>query len=185
MRGGAGWYSPGAPSGLAQIVPYLSSLYTVFHSVIYNSVVQTKISFQNLCRAQRKIFFSKSLQGSKKDLLCKIFAGFKERSFQNISMVQRKICFSKYSQGFSIEDLFFKIFTGFKGISALQNLCKGSQRKMCFLKSLQGISKEDLLYNIFAGVFKRRYAFQNLRRGSQLKISFSKSLQGSKHRLII
>ena len=36
MRGGR--YSPGAPSALTQIVPYLFSLYTVFHSVIYNSV---------------------------------------------------------------------------------------------------------------------------------------------------
>ena len=35
---GAGRYSPGAPSALTQIVPYLTSLYTVFHSVIYNSV---------------------------------------------------------------------------------------------------------------------------------------------------
>ena len=37
-RGGTGWYSPGTPSALTQIVPYSSSLYTVFHSVIYNSV---------------------------------------------------------------------------------------------------------------------------------------------------
>ena len=37
MRGVAGRYSPGA--ALTQIVPYSSSLYTVFHSVIYNSVV--------------------------------------------------------------------------------------------------------------------------------------------------
>ena len=87
--GGGGWYSPGAPSGLAQIVPYLSSLYTVFHSVIYNSVVQTKISFQNLFRAQRNICFSKSLHGfSKEDFLFKIFAGFKERSpLQNLCRV--------------------------------------------------------------------------------------------------
>ena len=38
-EGGAGWYSPGAPSVLTQIDPYSSSLYTVFHSVSYNSVV--------------------------------------------------------------------------------------------------------------------------------------------------
>ena len=37
MRG-AGWYSPGASSALTQIVHYSSSYYTVFHSVIYNSV---------------------------------------------------------------------------------------------------------------------------------------------------
>ena len=36
---GVGWYSPGASSALMQIVPYSSSLSTVFHSVIYNSVV--------------------------------------------------------------------------------------------------------------------------------------------------
>ena len=40
--GGAGWYSPGTPSALTQIVPYSSSLYTVFHSVIYNSVALIK-----------------------------------------------------------------------------------------------------------------------------------------------
>ena len=42
VRGGAGWYSPGAPSVLTQIVPYSSSYYTVFHSVIFNSVEKTK-----------------------------------------------------------------------------------------------------------------------------------------------
>ena len=35
---GAGQYSPSASSAQTQIVPYSSSLYTVFHSVIYNSV---------------------------------------------------------------------------------------------------------------------------------------------------
>ena len=35
---GAGRYSPGTPSALTQIVHYSSSHYTVFHSVIYNSV---------------------------------------------------------------------------------------------------------------------------------------------------
>ena len=39
MEGGAGQYSPGAPSTLTQIVTSSSSLYTVFHSVSYNSVV--------------------------------------------------------------------------------------------------------------------------------------------------
>ena len=39
---GMGQYSLGASSALTQIVPYSSSLYTVFHSVIYNSVVLTK-----------------------------------------------------------------------------------------------------------------------------------------------
>ena len=38
-EGGAGRYSPGAPSALTQIVHYSSSYYTVFHSVIYNSVI--------------------------------------------------------------------------------------------------------------------------------------------------
>ena len=42
MREGAGRYRPGAPSALTQIVPYLSSLYTVFHSVTYHSVVSAE-----------------------------------------------------------------------------------------------------------------------------------------------
>ena len=37
--GEAGQYSPGASSALTQIVPYSASLYTIFHSVNYNSVV--------------------------------------------------------------------------------------------------------------------------------------------------
>ena len=37
---GAGRYIPGATSALTQIVHYSSSYYTIFHSVIYNSVVQ-------------------------------------------------------------------------------------------------------------------------------------------------
>ena len=36
--GEAGQYSPSASSALTQIVPYSASHYTVFHSVIYNSV---------------------------------------------------------------------------------------------------------------------------------------------------
>ena len=40
--GVAGQYSPGAPSTLTQIVHYSSSYYTVFQSVIYNSVVNSK-----------------------------------------------------------------------------------------------------------------------------------------------
>ena len=46
--GGAGRYSPGKPSALTHIVHYLSSYYTVFHSVIYNSValcVHLKVLF--------------------------------------------------------------------------------------------------------------------------------------------
>ena len=39
MRGGGR-----AGTALAQFVPYYSSLYTVFHSVIYNSVTQAKIA---------------------------------------------------------------------------------------------------------------------------------------------
>ena len=38
MRGGGGPVNPGASSALTQIVPYSSSLYTVFYFVIYNSV---------------------------------------------------------------------------------------------------------------------------------------------------
>ena len=37
--GRVGRYSPGTPSALTQIVHYLSSYYTVFHSVVYNSVM--------------------------------------------------------------------------------------------------------------------------------------------------
>ena len=37
--GEAGQYSPGVSAALTQIVPYSASLYTVFHSVFYNSVV--------------------------------------------------------------------------------------------------------------------------------------------------
>ena len=46
--GGGSWrYSPGAPSALTQIVSFSSSLYTVFHSAIYNSVgvVSAKAAF--------------------------------------------------------------------------------------------------------------------------------------------
>ena len=39
--GGGSRYRRGAPSALKQIVPYSSSLYTVFHSVIYNSVIKS------------------------------------------------------------------------------------------------------------------------------------------------
>ena len=40
VRGGSVRYSPGVPSAPTQIVDYSSSYYTVFHSVIYNSVAQ-------------------------------------------------------------------------------------------------------------------------------------------------
>ena len=45
--GGSGRYSPGTPFALTQIVSYSSSLYTVFHSAIYNSVgvVSAKAAF--------------------------------------------------------------------------------------------------------------------------------------------
>ena len=43
-EGGAGQYSPGASSALTKIVLYSSSVYTVFHSVIYNSVGKLKFS---------------------------------------------------------------------------------------------------------------------------------------------
>ena len=48
--GGPGRYSPGASSTLTQIVPYSFSLYTVFHSVIYNSVVVLYILYQIFMR---------------------------------------------------------------------------------------------------------------------------------------
>ena len=44
---GGGRYSPDAHSALTQIVPYSSSLHTVFHSVIYNSMVYSKTGFAN------------------------------------------------------------------------------------------------------------------------------------------
>ena len=40
--GEAGQYSPGVSAALTQIVPYSASLYTVFHSVFYNSVGSTQ-----------------------------------------------------------------------------------------------------------------------------------------------
>ena len=53
--GGAGQYSSGTSSVLTQIVPYSSSLYTVFHSVIYNSVLL--IQYLNFLRHGRLEFF--------------------------------------------------------------------------------------------------------------------------------
>ena len=46
---GAGRYSPWASFALTQIVPYSSSLYTVFHSVIYNSVVCSIVHYLSVC----------------------------------------------------------------------------------------------------------------------------------------
>ena len=54
-RGEAGQYSPGASSALTQIVPYSASLYTVFHSVIYNSVVHPLLASHTLCEKYEKI----------------------------------------------------------------------------------------------------------------------------------
>ena len=68
-----GWgpsrYSPGAPSALTQIVHYSSFYYTVFHSVIYNSVLLRHfswLSIESLCyplqcspKTQHKITFWK------------------------------------------------------------------------------------------------------------------------------
>ena len=47
-RGEAGQYSPGASSALTQIVPYSASLYTVFHSVIYNYVCSIQFTVYNV-----------------------------------------------------------------------------------------------------------------------------------------
>ena len=55
VRGEAGQYSPGASSALTQIVPYSASLYTVFHSVIYNSVVHPLLASHTLCEKYEKI----------------------------------------------------------------------------------------------------------------------------------
>ena len=61
MRGEGCQYSPGAPSTLTQIVPYSSSLYTVFHSVIYNSVLQTEqgeVGWANVWKMQGGAVYS-------------------------------------------------------------------------------------------------------------------------------
>ena len=49
VRGGASQYSLGTPSALTQIVHYSSSYYTVFHSVNYNSVIQSHVP-SSLCQ---------------------------------------------------------------------------------------------------------------------------------------
>ena len=58
--GEAGQYSPGASSRLTQIVPYSASLYTVFHSVIYNSVssrlIFLKMSTEDIQHVSRVTF---------------------------------------------------------------------------------------------------------------------------------
>ena len=48
MRGGR--YSPGASPALTQIVHYSPSYYTVFHSVIYNSVAPPHFISELVCR---------------------------------------------------------------------------------------------------------------------------------------
>ena len=49
--GGTGQDSPGASSGLTKIVLYSSSVYFVFHSVIYNSVRKGTLAFLGAARA--------------------------------------------------------------------------------------------------------------------------------------
>ena len=49
-------YSPGPSSVLTQIVPYSASLYTVFHSVIYNSVTIAEIRISNNVFRSRSVF---------------------------------------------------------------------------------------------------------------------------------
>ena len=48
--GGGPGYRPSAPSQLMQIVPNSASRYTVFHSVIFNSVEMTNFSKKNKIR---------------------------------------------------------------------------------------------------------------------------------------
>ena len=53
VRGGrGGQYSPGASSALTKTVLYSSSVYTVFHSVILNSVIFIKLSSKSLLTLQ-------------------------------------------------------------------------------------------------------------------------------------
>ena len=57
MRVGvAGQYNPGAFSALTKIVLYSSSVYTVFHSVIYNSEVAVYPNMQ-CCKAPSCPYF--------------------------------------------------------------------------------------------------------------------------------
>ena len=81
MRGGGGRYSPGASSALTQIVPYFSSLYTVFHSVIYNSVliVQSFPKFVNSALLRRV-------------QLCAVFYSAESFISQIISMETKFFC---------------------------------------------------------------------------------------------
>ena len=51
-------YHPGAPSALTQIVPYLSSLYTGIHSLIFNSV-----QYIDLCFIGSRVCWSTLLNG--------------------------------------------------------------------------------------------------------------------------
>ena len=67
MRGGeAGQYSSGVSAALTQIVPYSASLYTVFHSVIYNSVCILYIC--TLYLNSRNFFFLKIKTGNDNEL---------------------------------------------------------------------------------------------------------------------
>ena len=62
--GGPGRYCPGAPSSLTQSVPNSSSLYTLFYSVIYNSMTFTfhtdigiiRNSFYSILKCQNVYF---------------------------------------------------------------------------------------------------------------------------------
>ena len=77
-RGGAGLYSPGASSALTKIVLYSTSVYTVFHSVIYNSVAHyCRVHNEHVlhhCAIQNLNFYIKTKPGTKSmnTILCTI-----------------------------------------------------------------------------------------------------------------
>ena len=109
---GAGRESPGTPSALTQIVHYSSSYYTVFHFVIYNSVVcslRAEISsgwaefgfyrdFRNSTsgnrlRSPRKLFSTKNSHFGP------IWFGLEE-----LKWIFSKMCFGQFSN-----DFFYKL----------------------------------------------------------------------------
>ena len=59
--GGAGPYRPSAPSLLAQIVPNSASSYTVFHSVIFNSVQYTHCTVDRMAEVVKVVFVQEEL----------------------------------------------------------------------------------------------------------------------------
>ena len=56
--GGPDRYRPGAPSALMQIVPNLSSFYTLFYSVIYNSVRLPKKKQKKIVNLLKRTFIN-------------------------------------------------------------------------------------------------------------------------------